>query len=492
MQFLLGYMFTMKFVIKLFPEITIKSRPVRKQFINQLRRNIKNTLKYADIACTVQGQWDAIEVVIENDEQELATRSCMQRIPGIAKILTVKEHNFKTFDDILDIAHQAYKNEIAGKSFVVRVKRIGEHDFKSIDVERYVGGGLLQRNPTSKVQLKKPDYTVKMEIRKQRLLTISAIDEGMGGYPLGCIEGVLSLMSGGFDSTVASHLMSRRGLLTHFVFFNLGGTAHEVGVKQVAHYLWKQYASSHGVKFVTVPFEGVVAEILKNVDNSQMGVILKRMMLRAASDVAEELGIESLVTGECIAQVSSQTLRNLNVIDAVTDTLVLRPLICMDKPEIINISRKIGAYDFAARMPEYCGVISVKPTTRARIEKVEFEEGKFDFTVLQEAIANKKVEHINSVLSSSDSVLDIELVQVPDTKDVIIDIRAPQEEEQNPLHLTNNQIIKIPFYELMSRLEELPSNNNVLLYCAKGTMSQVHAQQLQQTGRDNIKVFKPS
>ncbi len=481
----------MKFVIKLFPEITIKSRPVRKQFIAQLRRNIKNTLKYSDIACHVQGQWDSIEVNIEDDEQELPTRSCLERIPGIAKILTVKEHNFETFDDILDIAEIAYAQEIAGKSFCVRVKRSGDHDFRSIDVERYVGGGLLQRIPSSKVKLKKPDYTVQMEIRKKRLLTISSIDKGMGGYPLGCIDGVLSLMSGGFDSTVASHLMARRGLLTHYVFFNLGGTAHEVGVKQVAHYLWKQYASSHGVKFVTVPFEGVVAEILKSVDNSQMGVILKRMMLRAASEVAEDLGIESLVTGECIAQVSSQTLRNLNVIDAVTDTLVLRPLICMDKPEIIDISRKIGAYDFAARMPEYCGVISVKPTTRARMDKVEAEESKFDFDVLKDAIASRKVERINNVLSSSDSIMEVELVHVPDAQDIIVDIRAPHEEEQSPLHLTNNQITKIPFYELMGRLEELPEDKNILLYCAKGTMSQMHAQQLKQTGRENVKVFKP-
>ncbi len=481
----------MKFVIKLFPEITIKSRPVRKQFIAQLRRNIKNTLKYSDIPCNVQGQWDSIEVNIEEDAQELPTRSCLERIPGIAKILTVKEHNFETFDDILDIAEKAYSEEIANKSFCVRVKRSGEHDFRSIDVERYVGGGLLQRIPSSHVKLKKPDYTVSMEIRKKRLLTISAIDKGMGGYPLGCIDGVLSLMSGGFDSTVASHLMARRGLLTHYIFFNLGGTAHEVGVKQVAHYLWKQYASSHGVKFVTVPFEGVVAEILKSVDNAQMGVILKRMMLRAASEVAEDLGIESLVTGECIAQVSSQTLRNLNVIDAVTDTLVLRPLICMDKPEIIDISRKIGAYDFAARMPEYCGVISVKPTTRARMDKVEAEENKFDFTVLQDAITNRKVERINNVLSSTDSVMDVELVHVPDPQDIVIDIRAPHEEELSPLHLTNNQINKIPFYELMARLEELPDDKSVLLYCAKGTMSQMHAQQLKQAGKENVKVFKP-
>ncbi len=481
----------MKFVIKLFPEITIKSRPVRKQFINQLRRNIKNSLKYNGIAATVQGQWDLIEAVIEDDDQEMEARSCLKRVTGIAKILTVKEHNFKTFDDVLAIAKDIYAEKIKDKTFCVRIKRTGDHDFRSIDIERYVGGGLLQHCEATGVSLREPEYTVRMEIRKQRLLTIASIDTGMGGYPLGTQDSVLSLISGGFDSNVTSYLTTRRGLLTHYLFFNLGGDAHEIGVKQVAHYLWQRYSISHSVRFVTVPFEGVVSEILKNVDNPQMGVILKRMMLRVASEIAKEMEIEVLATGESVAQVSSQTLRNLSVIDSVTDTLVIRPLICMDKPDIIDLSRKIGTYDFAARMPEYCGVISVKPTTRAKPEKVEAEEANFDFSVLQQAIDDRRIESIKNVLSSTEGVTNVELVQVPNADDLIIDIRPPAEEERKPLHLTNNTIHKIPFYELMGRLEELPINKNVLLYCSKGTISQQYAQQLTLTGRENIKVFKP-
>ena len=481
----------MKFVIKLFPEITIKSRPVRKQFITQLRRNIKDTLKYNEITSDVQGSWDNIEVSVKDDTKELLVRDVLTRIPGIARILTVKEFNFQTFDDILEITKQEYAEEIAGKSFVVRVKRSGNHDFKSVDVERYIGGGLLKHTDAKSVDLRTPDVTVKMEIRKQRLLTISASDEGLGGFPLGCQDSVLSLISGGFDSNVASYLMTRRGLQTHYLFFNLGGTAHEVGVKQVAHYLWERFGVSHGVKFITIPFEGVVSEILERVDNSQMGVILKRMMLRAASKIAEQLDIEALVTGESIAQVSSQTLRNLTVIDAVTDTLVLRPLVTMDKPEIIDLSRKIGTYDFAASMPEYCGVISVKPTTRAKFEKIEHEESRFNFDVLENAIETARIERIQNVLSTSTGVADVEIVSVPTAKDVIIDIRHPQEEELAPLHLTNNDILKIPFYQLNSRLDEIPKDRNALLYCAKGTMSQLHAQQLKVEGLPLVKVFKP-
>jgi thiamine biosynthesis protein ThiI len=98
---------------------------------------------------------------------------------------------------------------------------------------------------------------------------------------------VLSLISGGFDSSVSSYLCIKRGLQTHYCFFNLGGRAHELAAKEVALFLWMKYHSSHRVKFISIPFKGVVEEILEKVDNSQMGVILKRMMLRSAEQIAE-------------------------------------------------------------------------------------------------------------------------------------------------------------------------------------------------------------
>ena len=129
--------------------------------------------------------------------------------------------------------------------------------------------------------------------------------DGLGGFPLGCQDSVLSLISGGFDSSVSSYLCIKRGLQTHYCFFNLGGRAHELAVKEVALFLWMKYHSSHRVKFISVHFEGVVEEILEKVDNSHMGVILKRMMLRSAEQIAAGLHIEALVTGESVAQLSS-------------------------------------------------------------------------------------------------------------------------------------------------------------------------------------------
>ena len=120
--------------------------------------------------------------------------------------------------------------------------------------------------------------------------------------------------------------------------------AHEIGVKQVALYLWSKFGSSHKVKFISVSFDDVLTEIFRSTPPTYMGVMLKRLMLIASEKVANELEIDALLTGESVAQVSSQTLRNLALIDEVSNKLILRPLSTMNKPEIISIANEIGTY----------------------------------------------------------------------------------------------------------------------------------------------------
>lgn len=491
----------MKFVVKLFPEITIKSKPVRQRLVKQLRQNVHVVLTREFEGVKVQGFWDKVEVRLPEElvEQEpnLGDRVAekLQCIPGIANILRVQSYEIddinNNFDRIVELAASAFSDDLADKSFVVRIKRAGTHNFTSHELERYVGGGLLRNTEAKGVDLHNPQVTVKLEVRDSQLYIIEQRYEGLGGFPLGTQDPVLSLISGGFDSTVSSYLTMKRGLKTHFCFFNLGGSAHEIGVKQVSLYLWEKYGISHRVQFITIPFEEVVAEILKSVHHSQMGVVLKRMMLRAASKVAEQMEIQALVTGESVAQVSSQTLTNLCVIDDVTDTLVLRPLITMDKQDIIRLAADIGTEDFAKNMPEYCGVISDRPTTRAKLERIQEEEEKFDFVVLEQAIETRKSIKISDVMKSTQTVAEVEVVSVPDVSDVIIDIRHPDEREKAPLHLTNNDIQEIAFYELINELDKLDLKQSYLLYCEKGTMSQLHASHLKGMGYDLIKVYMP-
>jgi len=258
---------------------------------------------------------------------------------------------------------------------------------------------------TGGVKLTKPDVTVNLEIEDDILCIVNRRIACLGGFPLPTQDEVLSLMSGGFDSGVASYQMIRRGARTSYCFFNLGGREHEIGVKQVSYYLWQRYSASHKVKFISVDFAPIIKEIMENIESGQMGVVLKRMMMRAAAQVADHFGIAALVTGESLGQVSSQTLANLNVIDRVTDKLILRPLICMDKQAIIDIAREIGTEDFAKVMPEYCGVISNKPTVRAVLSKIEDEEAKFDMSLIDQVVADAKVMDIRRIAKETEQEL---------------------------------------------------------------------------------------
>jgi len=256
--------------------------------------------------------------------------------------------------------------------------------------------------------------------------------------------------------------------------------------------LWNKFSGSHRVRFITVPFEDVVGEIISNVHNSQMGVVLKRMMLRAGTQIAEEMEVQALVTGESVAQVSSQTLTNLSVIDSVTNTLVLRPLVTFDKNDIIDIARKIGTEEFAANMPEYCGVISKKPTTRAKEERVVNEECKFDMAVLESAITNRCVQTIDEVMDDDTPLADVEVFSIPQPGSIILDIRHPDEVDVRPLKLANSQVEEIPFFALQNTFKDLSAETRYLLYCDKGVMSRLHAELLVDQGFENVAVYRPS
>ena len=484
----------MKFIVKVFPEITIKSRPVRKQFIRQLGKNIRSVLRELDPQLQVQGEWDNLEVQtsLQEPRARAALIARLRCVPGIAHFLEVHDYPLGDFDDILDKCRQHFGSQLPGKIFSVRCKRGGKHSFSSVEVASYVGSHLRHEFGAAGIDLKNPEVQVRIEIRHVRLYVVHAQHEGIGGYPLGSLEQSLVLMSGGFDSTVAAYQMMRRGLLTHFCFFNLGGRAHELGVMEVAHFLWQKYGSSHRVLFISVPFEEVVGELLNKVDNSHMGVILKRMMLRVATRLAEELYIDALVTGEAISQVSSQTLTNLKVIDAATDMLVLRPLIASHKQDIIDCATQIGTADYAKHMPEYCGVISVNPTTRAKAYRVEHEEQQFDMAILERALQRARKITVDKLIDELGADVQVEEVQQALSGQIILDIRPADAVEEQPLQVEGIEVQTLPFYALNSRFKELDASRQYLLYCDKGVMSRLHAHHLLSEGHANVRVYRPA
>ena len=478
---------TQKFILKLFPEIMVKGSSAKRQMVGQLYNNLLKLMEeiHSDIA--VRKFSDKVEVVTPIEVVN-RVRTRLLNTSGIEQVLEALQFdNMMTLDSIKEKVCTIVASEIEGKTFVVRAKRTGTHEFNSSEMERVVGGYTLANSNAKNVDLHHPEVTVRIELINNQLNIITHKHQGLGGYPIGTQGDVLSLMSGGFDSTVASYLTMKRGLKTHFVFFNLGGIAHEIGVKQVSFFLWNKFGASHRVKIVSVPFDDVLTEIFRSTPETYMGVTLKRLMLMASEKIAKEMEIDALVTGESVAQVSSQTLRNLALIDQASSMLILRPLATMNKPEIIDIASKIGTQKFAENMPEYCGVISKNPITHGSFKRMEREAKRFDYTVLNKAVEDAKSIYVDEVIDDVTSNTAIEVIHEINNDFVVIDIRG----EKEPISLMC-ETLNIPFHQLKTEFKKLPQDREYLLYCEKGVMSQLHAQYLRDSEkRENVRVYRP-
>mgnify|MGYP000179606011 FL=1 len=479
---------TQKFILKLFPEIMVKGSSAKRQMVGQLYNNLVKLLGRYSSEIKVKKFSDKLEVVTPIEVLP-EVRQTLLDTPGIEQVLEALQFDgMETLEQIKVKVNETMAKEIIGKTFVVRVKRSGKHPFRSTEIEQTVGGYMLAHNEAKGVDLHHPEVTIRLELINNQLNIITVKHVGLGGFPLGTQGDILSLMSGGFDSTVASYLTMKRGMKTHFIFFNLGGIAHEIGVKQVALYLWSKFGASHRVSFISVPFDTVIEEIFRSTHETYMGVTLKRLMLLASEKVADEMEIDALLTGESVAQVSSQTLRNLALIDQVTNKLILRPLATMNKPDIINIANDIGTRRFAENMPEYCGVISKNPIIHGSYKRMEKEAKRFDYSVLDKAVEDAQKIYVDEIIDDVANAAPIEVIHdLNDDKYVVIDIRAEDECIE-----TACKSIKIPFHKLKTEFKKLPQDKEYLLYCEKGIMSQLHAQYLRDAQDvKNVRVYRP-
>ncbi|MBU3826369.1 MAG: tRNA 4-thiouridine(8) synthase ThiI [Candidatus Anaerobiospirillum merdipullorum] len=481
----------MKFIVRLFPEISIKSRPVRNRMIAQLQQNIINAALHHNLTLHVFSQWDK-QFVRCADEDRARAITQLSRIPGIHSFQAVTEFPFQNFDDIFAGCREILGPRIADKTFALRVRRRGKHSFTSQQAERILGGMFKAHYPNRGVNLSHPEVTLNIEIDQDTAFVIEESFKGLGGFPIGPQGEVMSLLSGGFDSGVSTYEAIRRGLRVHYLFFNMGGTAHELGVKQEAYFLWDRYASSHRVKFTTVPFEQVVGQILERVHHGVRGVILKRMMVKVGSRLCQKYDAQALVTGESVAQVSSQTLINLGHIDAASEVLVLRPLSFCDKQEIIDKATAIGTAGFAETMPEYCGVISDHPNVCPRRSFVEEEEAKLDADLVEKTLALVRTVDIRDIPEDTNRLAEeVEIEHELQPHEVVLDVRSPDDAAKAPLVLEGHSVICMPFYRTASDFGQLDKMKTYALYCDQGVMSLMQARQLKEMGHHNVKVWRP-
>ena len=503
----------MKIIIRPFSEIMIKSKPVRKRYLQILNSNISKSLKELDENIKTHLFYDKLEVDTPYF-QEINKKASLQRwnleksvikklsyIPWIESFVIVesfvldkellkKEDNKEIFDFIFSKAKEFYLDKIENKTFVVRIKRSWKHNFTSIDLERYIWWWLLKFSKNSKVQLKNPSLTVKIEVKDENLYLVREEYFWIWGYPIWTQDKILSLISGWFDSWVSSFSMMKRGCKTDFLFFNLGGDAHKLWVKQVSYYLWKNFGIGYNSRIFVVPFENVIKELLEKVESRFRGVLLKRFFLKVADKLAKKYNYYAIVKWDSLGQVSSQTLKNMFVIDKASETLVLRPLISFNKQEIVDISKKIWTYDFACNMPEYCWVISDKPATQAKLEQVLAQEEKIDEKILDEAISNLEITYLKDFVDNNLKEDDIEISYLPWPWEVVIDIRKKEDIKKRPLILENTQVLEIDFTKINYEFEKLDRSKTYLFYCDKWVLSKLHALYLRDKWFKNIKLYR--
>lgn len=464
----------MRILIRFSGEITVKKRRTRARFLERLAMNVQDALQTTEMPFTFLDEGNRF-LVDSDSPRALALLSC---VFGVQSLSIVERRPFKTLDDILKAGTELYSSAVAGKRFAVRARRLiqGRHlPFSSLDIERELGAAL--RPYAAGVDLESPEITIFVEVRAHEADFFTEKFAGPGGLPLGTAGRSIALLSGGFDSAVASWLMLKRGVALDYLFCRLGGSLHEHGALQVAKVLADRWSYGSFPKLYSVNFEPIVAHIQQRVRPCYWQVILKRFMYRAAERFARRFHLLGIVTGESIGQVSSQTLQNLVVISQVTALPLWRPLIGLNKDEIIALARRIGTYEYSAAVAEYCAILPKRPVTAASLSDVLAEEEKLDMELLNRALEEMRVYDLRRVVLSELELPAIEIEEIPDGA-VVIDLRSPQ----------SYQAWHYPgaiFKDFLTALKEYPAWDRTkvyVLYCELGLKSAHLAEQMRQAG----------
>lgn len=306
----------------------------------------------------------------------------------------------KNMDDILKIAVEYLKPALKSvQTFKVEAKRSDKaFALTSPEIARVLGAALLRENNHLKVDVQKPDITVTVEIRDQFAYIRAGQLHGAGGMPSGTAGKAAILISGGIDSPVAAWMMAKRGVALTAIHFASPPYTSERAEQKVKKLLSKVAAYSGAIRVGVVPFTEIQQAIADHCPEDYFTLIMRRMMMRISAALAKKNGCLALITGESLGQVASQTLPAIITTDSVSDLPVFRPLIGMDKEEIISISRKIDTFETSIEPYEDCCTVFTPrhPKTNPTVEQCAEQEKLFDFTpMVDRAIENTVFTFIN-------------------------------------------------------------------------------------------------
>lgn len=377
-------------------ELTLKGTN-RKRFTNVLKENVIQSLRSLE-GTRVKCERDRMFISLFEEANVNEVMNRLTKIFGIKSISPV----FKTtqnLEDIKQLCVSLAKDFAHGDTFKIDVKRVDKSfSLDTYQLQRELGGVILKSVDHLKVDVKRPTHNIKVEVRKEDVYIYTKVIDGAGGLPTGTGGKTLLQLSGGIDSPVAGMEMMKRGVKIEAIHFHSPPFTSEKAKDKVIE-LTRILSERVGpIKLHIVPFTALQKQINKSVHPRYTMTSTRRMMLRVTDIILERIGANAIVNGENLGQVASQTLKSMYAINDVTSTPILRPLISLDKEDIIKKAKEIGTFEVSIQPYEDCCTIFTpkNPVTEPDFDKVVKYESVFNFdNLVQEAADNVETIEIN-------------------------------------------------------------------------------------------------
>ena len=377
-------------------ELTLKGTN-RKRFTNVLKENVIQSLRSLE-GTRVKCERDRMFISLFEEANVNEVMNRLTKIFGIKSISPV----FKTtqnLEDIKQLCVSLAKDFAHGDTFKIDVKRVDKSfSLDTYQLQRELGGAILKAVDHLKVDVKRPTHNIKVEVRKKGVYIYTKVINGAGGLPTGTGGKTLLQLSGGIDSPVAGMEIMKRGVKIEAIHFHSPPFTSEKAKDKVIE-LTRILSERVGpIKLHIVPFTALQKQINKSVHPRYTMTSTRRMMLRVTDIILERIGANAIVNGENLGQVASQTLKSMYAINDVTSTPILRPLISLDKEDIIKKAKEIGTFEVSIQPYEDCCTIFTpkNPVTEPDFDKVVKYESVFNFDdLVQEAADNVETIEIN-------------------------------------------------------------------------------------------------
>ncbi len=373
----------------------------RRTFEDVLKKNIRYAISHLG-SFEIKSAQSIIYVKPLSDDIDL-DEACLKisRVFGIVSYSRAAICEEKTLESIIATAPVYLEKELkAVKTFKVEARRSDKRfPYKSPEICAELGGVILDKFPHLSVDVHNPDLIVNVEVRDFGAYVHGAAHKGAGGIPVGTSGNAAILISGGIDSPVAAYMMAKRGLKLTAVHFASPPYTSKRAEDKVVRLLRRVSRYAGRMTMYTVPFTKIQKTIKNECPEELFTIIMRRLMMQISSRIAADNDCTALITGESLGQVASQTIGALSCTDDAADLLVFRPLIGMDKQEIIDISYKIDTYDISIEPYEDCCTVFTPkhPRTRPVLKYVKEAQEKANFEpMIEEALANLKVTEISA------------------------------------------------------------------------------------------------